>query len=287
MEKSSYRASFGELFQFSLQTLTKNWVAYLIIAAFSAIPALTAVVGGTSGVAASLATYAATGQLSPIELGGLIGAIVSSALIALVLSLIISPIVSGAGFKVAFDAGQRREIVAMDAIRYGASRWGNLFVATLLIGLLGLIPAIAIVIIVVIAAIGASVNSILGVLLGITAFVGTIAICTIYVVKVAFILPAVVANDMGFGEALKDSMSLSLREDFWDVFLKLLLIGLALGAINMAFSFTLGIIPILGAFLSAFLSAAMTVFYNNYIMAYYMDRKSLFVEAQTQPELGL
>lgn len=287
MEKSSYRASFGELFQFSLQTLSKNWLAFLIITAFSAIPGLTALIGGTTGMAASFGTLAATGEFNPIELGNMIGALVTSMAIGLVLSIIITPIVSGANFKVVLDAGQKREVAAMDAIRYGASRWGNLFVTILLTWLLGLVPGLAVIVLIVVASIGAAVNTVLGVLLGITAFVGSVAILILYVVKVTFILPAVVANDIGFGEALKESMSLSLRDDFWDVFLKLLLIGLALMAINMAFSFTIGLIPLLGAILSAILTAALGIFYNNYIMAYYMDRKNLFAVEEVQPELGL
>lgn len=287
MEKSSYRASFGELFQFAFQTLTKNWLAYLIIAAFSLVPALTTIFGGTTGVVANLSALAATGQVDPLAMMSMVGALITAALVGLVLTLIVSPIVDGANFKVAFEAGQKRNIDAIDAIRYGASKWFNLFIAILLASLLGLLPAIAILIMIVVAAMASAASTTLGVILGVAAFIASIVILILYVVKVAFIIPAVVAEDMGFGEALKVSMNLSVRDDFWDVFLKLLLIGLALLTINMVFSFTVGLIPIVGAVLSAILSAIMNLLYNNYIMAYYMDRRSLFAEADAEPELGL
>lgn len=287
MEKSSYRASFGELFQFAFQTLTKNWIAFLIIAAFSLIPALTTIFGGTTSIVANLSALAATGQVDPFAVMNMVGALVTTAFIGLLLTLIVSPIVDGANFKVAFEAGQKRDIDAMDAIRYGASKWFNLFIAILLSALLGLLPAIAIVIMVIVAAMASAASTTLGVILGVAAFIGSIVVLVLYGIKVAFIIPAVVAEDLGFGEALRVSMNLSVRDDFWDVFLKLLLIGLALLTINMVFSFTIGLIPVVGAILSAVLSAVLNLLYNNYIMAYYMDRKSLFADADAQPELGL
>lgn len=287
MERSSYRATFGELFQFSFQTMTKNWMAYLIIAGLSLIPALTMLIGGAPSIMNMVRTEMAMGDIDPMIMMSMMGALITGAVVSILLSIIVSPIISGANLKVIFEVGQNRAVGAMDAIRFGASKWFNLFIAILLTALLGLLPTIAIVIMILIAVFVGMMSTGAGIVLGIASFVGTIAILIVYGIKISFIMPAIVAKEIGFGEALKDSMSMSSNGEFWDVFLKLLLISLAVITINLVISFTIGLIPFLGAIVSTLVSSVLTLLTNNFIMAYYMDRNGLFAETQVTPELGL
>lgn len=285
MEMNHQKALFGELFKFSFDTLKNNWQAFLLVALFSMVPGAVMLIGGGSTVLSNMsALQMMQSNPDPMAMLPFIGAFVTSVFAATVAGIIVGPVITSSNFYIAHESSKGVAVGAGDAIKFGFSKWGQVFLAGLLLGLLSLVPAAIIIILIIIAGfIGAMMGTAGGVLFGLVAALASIAITVVYGVKVCFVMPIVCTENLGFGEALRKSMDVSNNGEFWDVLLKLILIFLAIMGISLVCQFTIGLIPVIGAIVSLVVSAITDILFNNYLLGYYLDRNNLLFGEQTQP----
>lgn len=280
------RALFGELFKFSFETIKNNWIAFLLVALLAMIPSVIMLVGGGTAVLSNMSALS-TIQDTPdfTAIMPMIATLVTAFFASAVAGIIIAPVYTASNYHIANNASQGVSVTAGEAIRFGFSKWGSVFIAGLLLFIIGLLPTLAMGILVAVAvAAGAFAGTAAGVITGILAFVGSVAIFIVFGVKIAFVMPIVCTENIGFGEALRKSMDLSNNGEFWDVLLKLILILLAVIGISLVAQFTIGLIPIVGAIIGILISAVTDILFNNYVLAYYIDRKGEFFEKEVASE---
>lgn len=285
MEFRNQRALFGELFRFSFDTLKNNWQAFLLVALFAMVPGLVMLVGGGTTVLANLsALQMMGGNPDPMTILPMVGAFVTSAFAAMVAMIIVGPVITASNFHIAKQSSVGEFVGAGDAIKFGFSKWGQVFLAGLLLALLSLVPVFIILLLVVVTVfIASAAGTAGGVLFGIITAVATVLISIVYGVKVCFVMPIVCTENLGFGEALRKSMDVSNNGEFWDVLLKLILMMMAVIGISMVAQFTIGLIPVVGAIVSLVVSAVTDILFNNYILAYYLDRNQMLFGEEVPP----
>lgn len=280
------RALFGELFKFSFETIKNNWVPFLLIVLLAIIPSVVMIVGGGTAVLTNIgALEAVNGSPDLLAIMPMMATLMTAVFASMVAGIIVGPVYTASNFYIAHNASQGVSVTAGDAIKFGFSKWINVFVAGLLLFLLSLLPLAAIgllvAVVVGLAAFAGTTGAVLG---GLIAFLASVAIMIVFGVKIAFVMPIVCVEEVGFGEALKMSMDLSSNGEFWDVLLKLILIILAVVGISLVAQFTIGLIPIVGAVVVMIISAVTDLLTNNYILAYYIDRKGEFFEKEPVSE---
>lgn len=284
MTQYEAKTSFGELFKFSFDVLSKNWLTYLLLSLLMLVPMATFIVMGGAAIMKNrdlmsvVMNDVAMGQSLDL-LMPLLGTLFVALGVMVVLNLILTPVVQTANFKVARASAEYQSMTIGNALKSGLSTWGKVFLGSIIMGLLGLIPIALVVIFILVATfVGTSFGVGAGVLAGLIAFLGSVAACVFYSVKVIFVFPILCTEEVGFGEALSKSFEMSGKGKFWDVFLNFLLVNLCMLGVMMGVNFTVGLIPFVGVVFSNIVSVAVVILMNIFLMIFYMDRESLFPE---------
>lgn len=295
MEYNQGKTEFPDLLKYSFELIKKNWRSYFAIFLLELVPTLVFFIFFRADALANIAALnevnlknAQGANVNPIEVILIISNLARNMAPVILLQILLSPFLKAAKYRMARRGAEENPMGVGEMLKTGLSGWLRVFFADIAIFLIGIIPLVVISTIWVITIFLAyKFGLAVGILMGLIALIGTIVVFGLYFVKISFIYPIFCSEDISFIKALKKSFSLSSRGQFWSVFLNLFFIVCVAGGINIAVSFSLGLIPYVGEFMKNVVSLMTALLFNTFLLIFYMDRESLFPENQGEESVEI